>query len=98
MAETTPPAPARGPNCWQCQHFAVSWDPKRPYACLRMGFKSPVLPALEVLRVDGQVCRSFTPKENHAANRQNVGPAPRASRTEEANAMRQQTRAGLWLA
>lgn len=52
-------APARGPNCWQCQHFAVSWDPRMPYACKRMGFKSAVLPSLQVLRADGQVCRSF---------------------------------------
>ena len=33
-----------------------------PYACQRMGFKSAVLPALEVLRADGQFCQSFTPK------------------------------------
>lgn len=52
----------RGPNCWQCQHFGVSWDPRMPYACKRMGFKSAVLPALEVLRADGQFCQSFTPK------------------------------------
>ncbi len=52
----------RGPNCWQCQSFAVSWDPRMPYACQRMGFKSAVLPALEVLRADGQFCQSFTPK------------------------------------
>jgi hypothetical protein len=49
----------RGPNCWQCQHFAVSWDPRMPYRCKRMGFKSAVLPSWEVLRVDGDFCRSF---------------------------------------
>jgi len=52
-------APVRGPNCWQCKHFAVSWDPRMPYACKRMGFKSAVLPSLQVLRADGQLCRSF---------------------------------------
>jgi hypothetical protein len=30
-----------------------------PYACKRMGFKSAVLPSLQVLRADGQLCRSF---------------------------------------
>ena len=52
----------RGPNCWQCQHFAVSWDPRLPYSCKRMGFKSAVLPALEVLRCDGQICLCFQAK------------------------------------
>jgi hypothetical protein len=33
-----------------------------PYSCKRMGFKSAVLPALEVLRVDGQTCHSFEAK------------------------------------
>lgn len=27
-----------------------------------MGFKSPALPALEVLRIDGLPCRGFVPK------------------------------------
>jgi hypothetical protein len=30
-----------------------------PYRCKRMGFKSAVLPSWEVLRVDGDFCRSF---------------------------------------
>jgi hypothetical protein len=54
--------PERGPNCWQCRFFAVSWDPRLPYACQRMGFKSAALPALEVLRTDGQRCRGFEAK------------------------------------
>jgi hypothetical protein len=33
-----------------------------PYNCKRMGFKSAVLPALEVLRADGQTCRCFEAK------------------------------------
>ncbi len=47
------------PNCWQCRHFSVSWDPNLPYACRLMGFKSRITPALEVLRVDGTRCRGF---------------------------------------
>jgi hypothetical protein len=47
------------PNCWQCRHFSVSWDPNLPYACRLMGFKSRVTPALEVLRADGTRCRGF---------------------------------------
>ncbi len=47
------------PNCWQCRHFAVSWDPQLPYSCRLMGFKSRVVPSLEVLRADGSPCRGF---------------------------------------
>lgn len=53
-----------GPNCWKCHHFAVSWDHTKPYACRLMGFKSRVLPAMEVLRTDGTACLGFTEKQN----------------------------------
>ena len=50
------------PNCWQCRHFAVSWDPKMPYSCRLMGFKSRILPAIEVLRADVTRCQGFMRK------------------------------------
>ncbi len=59
--------PTQAPNCWQCRHFAISWDPKLPYACRLMGFKSRITPALEVLRADGQRCRGFLQKPPPAA-------------------------------
>jgi len=49
-------------NCWQCRYFAISWDHARPYSCKAMGFKSKVLPSLEVMRIDGQACRGFASK------------------------------------
>ena len=52
----------RGPNCYQCKHFAISWQPSMPYACRLLGFKSKALPAIEVLRIDGRVCQGFTAK------------------------------------
>ena len=55
-------APQRGPNCWQCRFFGVSHIPATPYACRAMGFQSKMLPAFEVLRVDGQFCRAFDAK------------------------------------
>ena len=55
-------APTSVPDCWKCQHFAVSWDPKQPYLCKLMGFKSKSLPGIEVLRADGKACQGFTPK------------------------------------
>lgn len=50
------------PNCWQCRHFAVSWDPKLPYTCKLMGFKSRNIPMIEVLRADGRPCHGYVPK------------------------------------
>jgi len=49
-------------NCWQCSHFAVSWDVKRPYSCRLMGFKSRVLPCFEVFAADGKSCQCFQSK------------------------------------
>ena len=59
--------PEEAPICWQCRHFAVSWDPKMPYSCRLMGFKSRILPAIEVLRADGQRCQGFVRKPSAAA-------------------------------
>ncbi len=62
-------SPQRGPNCFQCRHFAVSWDPSLPYLCRLMGFKSRALPAIEVLRVDGVACLGFAAKPASAIKR-----------------------------
>lgn len=55
-------ADSEAPNCWQCRHFSVSWDPNLPYACRLMGFKSRIMPAIEVLRADGLRCQGFSRK------------------------------------
>lgn len=52
------------PDCRRCRWFYITWDPKKPYGCRAMRFKSQKLPALEVLEVDGSVCISFTKKRN----------------------------------
>ena len=61
------------PDCWKCQHFSVSWDPKLPYLCRLMGFKSRSLPALEIIRADGKPCQGFTAKAPTQAA--SAGPA-----------------------
>lgn len=78
---SNPAADTGAPNCWQCHHFAVSWDPNFPYTCRLMGFKSRITPALEVLRADGTRCRGFLPKPGKAdpAVSDNAAPAPAAS-------------------
>ena len=74
---------AHGPNCWQCQFFAVTHDPRMPYGCQRYGFRTKVLPAIEVLRVDGQFCMGFVPKPetpsvtNNQPSKPLAQPAPK---------------------
>ncbi len=59
---------SEAPNCWQCRHFSVSWDPNVPYACRLMGFKSRIMPAIEVLRADGVRCRGYLRKTTNGVN------------------------------
>lgn len=83
----------RGPNCWQCRYFAVSWDPRMPYACHRLGFKTHVLPAIEVLRVDGQPCHGFVPKGIAPA-----AVAPASAKPETVPSSSRTTSTRLWQA
>jgi len=50
------------PNCWTCRYFRVTWDPGMPYGCDAIGFKSRIVPHLEVLRTSGSPCRAYTRK------------------------------------
>ena len=47
------------PNCLQCSHFHVSWDPHFPRACRVFGVKSRRLPSLEVFASTGRHCPAF---------------------------------------
>lgn len=49
-------------NCWKCRFFATSWDPKLPYSCKLLGFKSRMLPSQQVLSLDGRPCQGFDAK------------------------------------
>jgi len=57
----------RGPDCWQCQHFGLTYDVRLPYLCRLMGIRSRILPAIEVLRADGRFCRGHAPKQAAAS-------------------------------
>ena len=65
----------KGPNCWGCRFFSISWDPRRPYACDLMGFKSKMLPSIEVLRADGHFCIGFEAKPVPASEGASVQPS-----------------------
>jgi hypothetical protein len=52
----------KGPNCWDCRYLTTTWDVNAPYGCKFMGFRSRVIPSLEVLRTDGRFCVAFVAK------------------------------------
>ena len=58
---------SKAPDCWQCRYFAISWDPRTPYQCRMMGFKSRMIPSFEVFRADGNHCRGYVPKTSETA-------------------------------
>ena len=62
MPELVSQPPQKGPNCWECRYLAITWDPRMPYGCKLMGFRSKVIPSIEVLRTDGRFCGGFSPK------------------------------------
>ena len=50
------------PNCWKCRFFRISWDPRFPYECEAMKFKSQALPCVQVVSIDGRQCQWFQRK------------------------------------
>jgi len=46
--------------------MAITWDVRMPYGCKLMGFRSKVMPSLEVLRTDGRHCSGFLAKPKPA--------------------------------
>lgn len=52
--------------------MAITWDVRMPYGCKLMGFRSKVLPSLEVLRTDGRHCSGFSAKPTPAHAQANV--------------------------
>jgi hypothetical protein len=50
-------------NCLSCRHFFITYDPRFPYGCRAVGFKSRLLPAQEMYKNSGLVCQLFEEKE-----------------------------------
>ena len=64
---------SESPNCWNCQFFKISWDPKFPYECQAMDFKSQGLPCAQVLGIDGRECQSFIRKTDEKSRQRASG-------------------------
>jgi len=50
------------PKCGQCKHYFITWNPDFPHGCRAFGFKSKVLPYLEVRSASQQSCLKFEAK------------------------------------
>lgn len=71
--EETPPKVRRNPcgnekqgmgaNCFSCQYFHITHDPRFPYGCRAAGFKSRLLPSIEICASSGIDCLLFAVKE-----------------------------------
>ncbi|RLB31479.1 MAG: hypothetical protein DRH20_15700 [Deltaproteobacteria bacterium] len=56
--------PRKPAACRLCKHFYITYDPRFPYGCRAMGFKSLRMPGVTVQEASGMQCESFSPKEN----------------------------------
>jgi hypothetical protein len=50
-------------NCFSCQHFYITYDPRFPYGCRAPGFKSRLLPSKEMYANSGMDCQVFLEKD-----------------------------------
>ncbi|MEY4435510.1 MAG: hypothetical protein RL175_465 [Pseudomonadota bacterium] len=58
--------------------MAITWDVRMPYGCKLMGFRSKVIPSIEVLRTDGRFCGGFAAKPAKPASGNNAQKASKA--------------------
>jgi len=51
------------PDCFRCVHLAITHLPAHPYECRALGFRSKIIPYLEVFRSSGIPCQMFREKK-----------------------------------
>ena len=51
-------------DCFQCQHFYITWDVHHPKGCRNYNFKTSILPSQKVKEAIGHVCPGFIRKDN----------------------------------
>jgi len=45
--------------CQKCEYYHVTWDKNKPHGCKFFGFKSKILPSMEVRNNSGINCNNF---------------------------------------
>jgi hypothetical protein len=57
------------PKCAKCAHYFITYDPRFPYGCRAMNFKSRSLPQNEVEAASGMACQTFQARSTTQENR-----------------------------
>ncbi|KUJ71954.1 uracil-DNA glycosylase [Thiomicrospira sp. WB1] len=63
MSQTNDPRTPEPIDCFQCQHFYITWDEANPRGCKAFGFKTTQMPSAVVLESSGRPCLKFLPKK-----------------------------------
>jgi len=50
-------------NCKRCVHYYVTWQAQHPHGCKAFGFKSKIIPSMQVLKDSGKACSVFEEKK-----------------------------------
>lgn len=50
-------------NCFNCQHFYITWDKDFPRGCKAHGFKTKKIPSALVKQVSGVPCLYYKQKK-----------------------------------
>lgn len=48
--------------CLSCRHYYLTYDPRQPYGCRAMGFKSAKAPSLIAFETSGMICQLMEPR------------------------------------
>ena len=56
------------PNCSECRHFYITWDPRTSNGCRRFGIQSKVIPSVIVREAGLGDCQGFEPKKKPQAS------------------------------
>ena len=54
--------PTQRINCFGCANFHITYEPKHPYGCRAMKFKSVELPSVVVYKNSGMECQMYEKK------------------------------------
>ncbi len=64
--------------------MAITWDVRMPYGCQLMGFRSKVIPSIEVLRTDGRFGGGSSPKPPKSyAQKVSKNPVGKSSKSQK---------------
>ena len=48
--------------CLSCRYFFITYDKNFPYGCHHVGFKSRLIPSVEMFKASGIACQLFAEK------------------------------------